>query len=180
MRSFAWCLRRICTCRLMGDVPFIPYVCESTWLEEEQRCYVATRILVRIEAFVALAFRGLKKETGCSCACVMFSPCVLLFALMCSLSSLSLSLSLSSCTQPVFARDPFCFSFFCMFHFHAVPVRRHFQVSHIFSDKTGTLTCNIMDFRKFSVGEMSYGLVSSNQPSPAVATRLLQRKGAEG
>ncbi|CAN0077729.1 unnamed protein product, partial [Ectocarpus fasciculatus] len=32
------------------------------------------------------------------------------------------------------------------------------QVSHIFSDKTGTLTCNIMDFRKFSVGGVSYGL----------------------
>ncbi|CAN0256362.1 unnamed protein product, partial [Pylaiella littoralis] len=32
------------------------------------------------------------------------------------------------------------------------------QVSHIFSDKTGTLTCNIMDFRKFSVGGISYGL----------------------
>lgn len=25
------------------------------------------------------------------------------------------------------------------------------QISHVFSDKTGTLTCNIMDFRKFSV-----------------------------
>lgn len=33
------------------------------------------------------------------------------------------------------------------------------QVSHIFSDKTGTLTCNVMDFRKFSVGGISYGLV---------------------
>lgn len=35
-----------------------------------------------------------------------------------------------------------------------------YQVSHIFSDKTGTLTCNVMDFRKFSVGGVSYGLVS--------------------
>ena len=34
------------------------------------------------------------------------------------------------------------------------------KVSHIFSDKTGTLTCNVMDFRKFSVGGISYGLVS--------------------
>ena len=32
-------------------------------------------------------------------------------------------------------------------------------MSHIFSDKTGTLTCNVMDFRKFSVGGVSYGLV---------------------
>jgi phospholipid-transporting ATPase len=32
------------------------------------------------------------------------------------------------------------------------------QISHIFSDKTGTLTCNIMDFRKMSVNGKSYGL----------------------
>ena len=31
------------------------------------------------------------------------------------------------------------------------------QVQYIFSDKTGTLTCNIMDFLKFSVGITSYG-----------------------
>eukprot|EP01062_Namystynia_karyoxenos_P058546 TRINITY_DN5006_c0_g1_i1.p1 TRINITY_DN5006_c0_g1~~TRINITY_DN5006_c0_g1_i1.p1 ORF type:complete len:1384 (+),score=493.36 TRINITY_DN5006_c0_g1_i1:130-4152(+) len=31
------------------------------------------------------------------------------------------------------------------------------QVQYIFSDKTGTLTCNIMDFLKFSVGEKAYG-----------------------
>ena len=31
------------------------------------------------------------------------------------------------------------------------------QVSHVFSDKTGTLTQNVMDFRKFSVGGVSYG-----------------------
>jgi phospholipid-transporting ATPase len=32
------------------------------------------------------------------------------------------------------------------------------QISHIFSDKTGTLTCNIMDFRKMSIAGESYGL----------------------
>lgn len=32
------------------------------------------------------------------------------------------------------------------------------QISHIFSDKTGTLTCNIMDFRKMSINGISYGL----------------------
>eukprot|EP01065_Artemidia_motanka_P045929 TRINITY_DN6843_c8_g1_i1.p1 TRINITY_DN6843_c8_g1~~TRINITY_DN6843_c8_g1_i1.p1 ORF type:complete len:1437 (+),score=399.66 TRINITY_DN6843_c8_g1_i1:114-4424(+) len=31
------------------------------------------------------------------------------------------------------------------------------QVQYVFSDKTGTLTCNIMDFLKFSVGLTSYG-----------------------
>lgn len=31
------------------------------------------------------------------------------------------------------------------------------QIQYIFSDKTGTLTCNIMDFKKFSVGGVSYG-----------------------
>ena len=32
------------------------------------------------------------------------------------------------------------------------------QVSHIFSDKTGTLTCNNMNFRKASINGVSYGL----------------------
>ena len=32
------------------------------------------------------------------------------------------------------------------------------MVSYIFSDKTGTLTKNIMDFKKFSAGFESYGI----------------------
>lgn len=32
------------------------------------------------------------------------------------------------------------------------------QISYIFSDKTGTLTCNVMDFRKASVNGVSYGV----------------------
>jgi phospholipid-transporting ATPase len=32
------------------------------------------------------------------------------------------------------------------------------QVEYVFSDKTGTLTCNVMEFKKFTAGSGSYGL----------------------
>jgi P-type E1-E2 ATPase len=32
------------------------------------------------------------------------------------------------------------------------------QVEYVFSDKTGTLTCNVMQFKKFSAGLECYGL----------------------
>jgi len=32
------------------------------------------------------------------------------------------------------------------------------QIEYVFSDKTGTLTCNIMEFKKFSAGTDNYGL----------------------
>jgi P-type E1-E2 ATPase len=31
------------------------------------------------------------------------------------------------------------------------------QVEYVFSDKTGTLTCNKMEFRKMSIGRFAYG-----------------------
>ena len=36
------------------------------------------------------------------------------------------------------------------------------QVHYIFSDKTGTLTCNVMEFKKFSVADVSYGIDGHN------------------
>ena len=32
------------------------------------------------------------------------------------------------------------------------------QVDYVFSDKTGTLTCNLMEFKKMSIGNQSYGI----------------------
>lgn len=38
------------------------------------------------------------------------------------------------------------------------------QVDYVFSDKTGTLTCNIMEYKKFSVGKYSYGIDTPKCP----------------
>lgn len=37
------------------------------------------------------------------------------------------------------------------------------QVEYVFSDKTGTLTCNVMEFKKFSAGPVSYGTSNPNK-----------------
>jgi len=37
------------------------------------------------------------------------------------------------------------------------------QIEYVFSDKTGTLTCNIMSFKKFTAGSVAYG--TNDKPS---------------
>ena len=37
------------------------------------------------------------------------------------------------------------------------------MVHYVFSDKTGTLTKNIMDFKKFTAGQYSYGVSNPSQ-----------------
>ena len=37
------------------------------------------------------------------------------------------------------------------------------QVEYIFSDKTGTLTCNIMEFKKFSSKTVSFDVTAKHQ-----------------
>lgn len=46
------------------------------------------------------------------------------------------------------------------------------QVEHIFSDKTGTLTCNVMDFKAISISGIVYGL---NAPDDASYIKDLSR-----
>lgn len=44
------------------------------------------------------------------------------------------------------------------------------QISHIFSDKTGTLTSNVMQFRRFSAGATSYGGTPASKKHERQAT----------
>jgi P-type E1-E2 ATPase len=42
------------------------------------------------------------------------------------------------------------------------------RVEYVFSDKTGTLTQNVMEFRKFTAGEMAYGTDAQGDKYPSV------------
>uniref|UniRef100_M4BW85 Phospholipid-transporting ATPase n=1 Tax=Hyaloperonospora arabidopsidis (strain Emoy2) TaxID=559515 RepID=M4BW85_HYAAE len=46
------------------------------------------------------------------------------------------------------------------------------QISYVFSDKTGTLTCNVMEFRKCSINGVSYGTGTTE-----IGRAALRRKG---
>ncbi|KAJ0404779.1 hypothetical protein ATCC90586_009393 [Pythium insidiosum] len=46
------------------------------------------------------------------------------------------------------------------------------QISYVFSDKTGTLTCNVMEFRKCSINGISYGTGTTE-----IGRAALKRKG---
>jgi P-type E1-E2 ATPase len=46
------------------------------------------------------------------------------------------------------------------------------QVEYIFSDKTGTLTCNVMEFKKMTAGSFAYGTMQSKIRHTKIAYRL--------
>jgi phospholipid-translocating ATPase len=46
------------------------------------------------------------------------------------------------------------------------------QIEYIFSDKTGTLTCNVMEFRKCSINGIAYGLYNSAPSAQASQENL--------
>jgi P-type E1-E2 ATPase len=53
------------------------------------------------------------------------------------------------------------------------------QIEFIFSDKTGTLTCNIMEFKKFTAGPFSYGTLQSKYLYRLMRYRSGTREGKD-
>ncbi|KAI9364414.1 hypothetical protein DFJ73DRAFT_809180 [Zopfochytrium polystomum] len=53
------------------------------------------------------------------------------------------------------------------------------QIEYIFSDKTGTLTCNVMDFRKCSINGVMYGESSFSEGSSDLRERAARRQEEE-
>ncbi|KAJ1561272.1 hypothetical protein HK405_004417 [Cladochytrium tenue] len=51
------------------------------------------------------------------------------------------------------------------------------QIEYIFSDKTGTLTCNVMEFRKCSINGIMYGDSLFEEPGNPVKDQRESRKG---
>ena len=53
------------------------------------------------------------------------------------------------------------------------------QVSYIFSDKTGTLTSNVMQFRRFSAGNVAYGNPVSNDEGNEIDNNNISTKSSK-
>ena len=49
------------------------------------------------------------------------------------------------------------------------------QVKYVFSDKTGTLTCNKMDFKRCSIGGVCYGSGNEEEFNPYELLNNLQK-----
>ena len=53
------------------------------------------------------------------------------------------------------------------------------QIEYIFSDKTGTLTCNIMEFKKFSTTKGSYNFVKDDELPKHESLSFFDKEGLD-